>query len=516
MSNGTVATRKSVWSLEPTSAFSSSVMLNYAKAVNVMKSRPVHDPSSWTYQAAIHGTKAAVPAGADWNQCQHGTWFFLPWHRMYIWFFEKIVREAMKEAGADPTGWALPYWNYSDGPLGVVATLPFAFRERALPDGSPNPLYLPYPNRNENSPNDQQQGVGLIGAGINDGGQIPPVYVSYAKAFALSNFGYPPRPDPSFAGPRTGFSHGGSQHGQLEQLPHDQVHVFTGGASSEADCTKGWMSDPDCAAADPIFWLHHSNIDRLWKRWLETPRMVNPTDQAWLGRQYRFYDPDSRTFVTMRPTDVLDTAAQLGYVYDDDPAPVSLALQPSAAAVSPARAAAPGPAAVTRTELASAGPLTLASEATSVTGTVSTPPPPTQTLLTAGPGEPQELSLTLGNVVREENAPIVFDVYLNLPDDQPPEPKSIYYVGHMTFFGHGHHHGTDDPTEEQARTSFSYVITNLVQEQRAQGVWSDTSFRTTLVVGGHRDEGAPSVQGSSGARRLAAPVHIGSVTISAE
>ena len=114
-----------------------------------------------------------MPAGADWNQCQHGTWFFLPWHRMYIWFFEKIVRAAIQEAGADPTGWALPYWNYSDGPLNVVATLPFAFRTPTLPDGSANALYLPYPNRNENTPDDQQQGVGLIGAGINDGGQIP-------------------------------------------------------------------------------------------------------------------------------------------------------------------------------------------------------------------------------------------------------------------------------------------------------------------------------------------------------
>jgi hypothetical protein len=32
---------------------------------------------------------------------------------------------------------------------------------------------------------------------VNDGGQILPVYVSYATAFALKNFGYPPPPDPS-------------------------------------------------------------------------------------------------------------------------------------------------------------------------------------------------------------------------------------------------------------------------------------------------------------------------------
>jgi hypothetical protein len=122
----------------------------------------------------------------------------------------------------------------------------------------------------------------------------------------------------------------------------------------------------------------------------------------------------------------------------------------------------------------------------------------------------------LENVEREHNAPMVFDVYLNLPDDQPPEHKSIYYVGHMTFFGHSHSHGTGDATEHQAGTSFSYVITNLVQEQRAQGVWSDTSFRVTLVVGGHRDGGAPSAQAAAGATPPPALVHIGSVSITAE
>ena len=354
------------WSLEPTTAFSSSVMLDYAKAVAVMQRRQPDDPTSWTYQAAIHGTKAPVPPGADWNQCQHGTWFFLPWHRMYIWFFEKIVREAIQEAGGDPTGWALPYWNYSDGPLNLVATLPFAFRIPTLPDGSANALYLPYPNRNENTLDDQQQGVGLIGAGINDGGQISPAYVSYAKALALSNLGYPPPPDPSFGG-RTRVSRmGGPIMASSSSFPMTRSTSSPEGASSQADCAKGWMSDPDCAAADPVFWTHHSNIDRLWKRWLDISGNLNPTDQSWLSKSYRFYDPDSQGFVTMSPSDVLDTVAQLKYDYDDDPAPVSLALGPAAVAVQ-----APSAPAMTRSTLASGGPMDLSTAATSITGTIT-------------------------------------------------------------------------------------------------------------------------------------------------
>ena len=510
MGNNTVAVRRSIWSLEPTTAFSSSVMLNYAKAVAVMQRRQSNDPTSWIYQAAIHGTKAPVPPGADWNQCQHGTWFFLPWHRMYIWFFEKIVREAIQEAGADPTGWALPYWNYSDGPLNVVATLPSPSEPYPPRWVGQRPVpALPEPQREH--PERPAAGRRVIGAGINDGGQIPPVYVSYAKAFALGKFGYPPRPDPSFGGP-DGFSRRGVPARPARAASHDQVHVFTGGASSQADCAMGWMTDPDCAAADPVFWTHHSNIDRLWRRWLDTPGNLNPTGQSWLSQSYRFYDPDSQGFLTMSPNDVLDTVAQLRYAYDDDPAPVSLALGPAAVAVP----APPSQAAVTRSTLASGGPMHLSSVATSITGTITAPPPGAQALLAAGPGEPQHLSLNLENVEREQNAPLVFDVYLNLPDDQQPQSKSIYYVGHMTFFGQGHHHGADDTAEHHAGTSFSYVITNLVQEQRRQGVWSDTSFRVTLVVGGHREEGAPSVQAAASATPPPALVHIGSVSITAE
>ncbi|EGO02352.1 hypothetical protein SERLA73DRAFT_71478 [Serpula lacrymans var. lacrymans S7.3] len=47
-------------------------------------------------------------------------------------------------------------------------------------------------------------------------------------------------------------------HGSLEGV-HDTVHSLVGG--------NGHMSDPDYAAFDPIFFLHHSNVDRLFALW---------------------------------------------------------------------------------------------------------------------------------------------------------------------------------------------------------------------------------------------------------
>ncbi|KIW29400.1 uncharacterized protein PV07_05217 [Cladophialophora immunda] len=46
--------------------------------------------------------------------------------------------------------------------------------------------------------------------------------------------------------------------GSLEDV-HNAIHVYTGGG--------GHMGDTEVAAFDPIFWLHHANIDRLYAIW---------------------------------------------------------------------------------------------------------------------------------------------------------------------------------------------------------------------------------------------------------
>ena len=75
-----------------------------------------------------------------WNQCQHGSWYFLPWHRIYLGFFEQIVRSHVVALGG-PDDWALPYWNYSDERENPNARLVRPeFLDESLPDGSPNSL----------------------------------------------------------------------------------------------------------------------------------------------------------------------------------------------------------------------------------------------------------------------------------------------------------------------------------------------------------------------------------------
>ncbi|MGI8744754.1 MAG: tyrosinase family protein [Bryobacteraceae bacterium] len=65
---------------------------------------------------------------------------------------------------------------------------------------------------------------------------------------------------PEFGGPDTTalgcFWHGGGKSSLLENNPHNQVHNYVGGPN-----TEGLMGDPGLAALDPIFYLHHADIE---------------------------------------------------------------------------------------------------------------------------------------------------------------------------------------------------------------------------------------------------------------
>ena len=206
------------------------------RGVAAMKRLPKSDPRSWSFQAAIHGTDSHT-TNPLFNQCQHGTLQFLTWHRAYLHFFERILRWA----AGDPT-LNLPYWDWTARP-----TLPKAFRQPASPT---NPLYE-------------------AKRAFNDGSALPRQVVSDDLRTALNFVAF------QRAG-QTGFSP------SLEDSPHGNVHTIVGGPG-------GTMSRIQTAAQDPIFWLHHGNIDRLWDRWLRLRGgRADPPDSSFLNQKYAF------------------------------------------------------------------------------------------------------------------------------------------------------------------------------------------------------------------------------------
>uniref|UniRef100_A0A0E0KVG7 Tyrosinase copper-binding domain-containing protein n=1 Tax=Oryza punctata TaxID=4537 RepID=A0A0E0KVG7_ORYPU len=87
----------------------------------------------------------------------HGGWLFFPWHRMYVYFHERILGKLI----SDDT-FALPFWNY-DAPDGMSFPAIYANRRSPLYDPRRNqahqqppfPLDLDYSGTDTTLPRDQ-------------------------------------------------------------------------------------------------------------------------------------------------------------------------------------------------------------------------------------------------------------------------------------------------------------------------------------------------------------------------
>ena len=271
--------RRSVYAKGGT--FADPTLLWYARGVKAMQQRPLADPTSWRFYGGIHDFDQSLwtsfgfwkagepkPSAANrstyWQQCQHGTWYFLPWHRGYLLALEAILRKAITDAGG-PTDWALPYWNYFDA---TEADLPPAFASAGWPDGqNDNPLFV----RRRYGPD----GDGTV--------TVPAEDVNLLAMDDDHFVGSGTAVDPGFGGADHGFQNRGRDHGGVERMPHDQVHGSVGGLLGGDPRRPGLMSTPQTAALDPIFYLHHANIDRLWEAWRGQAAVhTDPTDSGWL------------------------------------------------------------------------------------------------------------------------------------------------------------------------------------------------------------------------------------------
>jgi len=424
--------RRDIWTLDP----EDPIVEWYREGVGIMKGRKIDVALSWEYQAAIHG----IPSGQRplWNHCQHAQWFFLPWHRMYVLRFEAIVRAAIESVGG-PSDWALPYWNYGLG--GKNATLPIPFREPQA-NGKPNPLY-----------------VAARQEGLNEGRFKLPARATSAKK-ALER--------PHFIGAA---EFGGGEHlpshqragltGRIEETPHNDVHVEVGGAN-------GWMSFPETAAKDPIFWLHHTNIDRLWDLWNQTRGHADPKAEPWTGQEFKLFDIKGNQ-VGLQCGHV-EKIQRLGYEYDSQ-APrehVPAAVEAAAAPAPEEGDVIDKPHMVGATEK----PITLVGE-------------PVEAEIPIDAKEAGELAagqhvyLNSEDIEGERNPGTVYAVYVALPPEASPEVAAAHHVGNLSFFGIERN---DDPAGDENPHGFRLAvdITAIAQELAGRGEWAGHSLPVSI------------------------------------
>jgi tyrosinase len=265
-----------------------------ADGVAKMKALPGKRPQGWLWQWYTHfvngnTTKAAEIdrllggptttlgrlADETWNTCQshagQNANHFLPWHRIYVYFFEEIVREVTGRHD-----FALPYWNYTSHDPAKRGIVPVEFR---MPD---DPLFGTFYRSYRTS-------LANSGQPIHEGQPGDPMDISAA----MSN------PNYSTIDSVQGFCRA------IDSGVHGRIHVLTG--------TSKNMGAVPYAAQDALFWVHHANIDRMWASW-NLNGNTNPTSGSWRDREFVFIDGKGQR-VTGRLRDFFDTDA-LGYRYD--------------------------------------------------------------------------------------------------------------------------------------------------------------------------------------------------------
>jgi Common central domain of tyrosinase len=356
---------------------------------------------SWLYWANMHlhfGSDCAGPisgsgmAGvqtftasnadetATWCKCEHGTDQFLTWHRMYLWYFERVLQEA----AADPS-LRLPYWDYE-----ANAVLPAAYRDATYVDEAGHTV--PNPLRVEARQPGLNNGTSSLSSGV----------TSTAGAMLATSF--------------NPFS------SSLEATPHGAVHcaIVTG------SCPNGLMGSVPVAALDPIFYAHHTNIDRLYDCWLQVNQATRlPSDPIQLAEMFTFVDADGST-PQRRVGDML-TTTQLGYTYaGGGGCPASLRVAALAQTMTVADPAPMTP--VAEQALAFVGPTHLDRAVTTVPLAVSAPAREALARHLA-PSTPGHVELAIEGVQYDEAPGGLYNVYLQSVTGQRVQ------VGVINFFG---------------------------------------------------------------------------------
>ena len=269
-------------------------------------------------------------------------------------------------------------------------------------------------------------------AGMNSGDKLPASAVSTTAAMSTKAFSSATGSGASFGGQReAGPVHFTGPHGRIENTPHDVVHVIVGGDT-------GWMSDPNTAAQDPIFWLHHANIDRLWKQWLRKGAgRANPTgDSIWMTTTFSFFDEDGHE-VKLTGKEVLDTASQLEYRYDDEPAaPLVAAATPAAAAPTAAQPESMTDAETTEKKIVPATDVELGNAPVHArlapAGGPAAGGPNRLAKIAADLKAPEHIVLHLDDIQYDRSPGHFFEVYVNLPDDvTEPNFQSPHYADYI-------------------------------------------------------------------------------------
>ncbi|KAH7437565.1 hypothetical protein KP509_05G078400 [Ceratopteris richardii] len=285
---------------------SADYIAKYTRAYDLMRSLPEDDPRSLSVQSKLHCAfcnGAYKQAGNDSVILQvHFSWLFLPWHRWYLYFHERILGSLI----GDPT-FSLVFWNWDDQrDGGNVMPAMFLQNGSSLYDEKRNQNNLP-PTLVKLVPGITGNNTEIINQNLN---AVYQDLVTASNAELFMGGAY-----------RTGVDIANSTvldaplGGSIENGIHNAMHFWTGDPTLPLFQDMGTFTT---ASRDPIFYAHHSNVDRLWDKWLyDLPgrRRRNHKDPDFLDAEFYFYD-ETGSLVRVNVRDALKSE-KLGYSYPE-------------------------------------------------------------------------------------------------------------------------------------------------------------------------------------------------------
>ncbi|MBL3554190.1 tyrosinase family protein [Rhodovulum sulfidophilum] len=421
----------------------------YRKAVAAMWALEPSDPHNWFRYAMIH-----------LMDCPHGNWWFFVWHRPYVAHLERIVR-----IYGEDENFAMPYWDWTADPF-VPDTF---FASSTYPDNALDPTSSHYPDWDsfESAYHDP---IEAFWNGLSDAQKQQetlrgfPDFESFWTTGVQPNFTAAPANGRSktLAAPdltppasdavtlpiieaglapeifttvvatddaRTGFNSPESQnHNQgvgaaiIEGQPHNKVHNNLGSVAG------GWMPSL-LSSVDPIFFMHHCNVDRLWDVWTTKERNAGRTALPTAEEAPRF-DPEAFLFY-------IDDAGQ--------PAPstagASMAIEPWGYAYTPGSGSASAAGLQSKRGIAP-NAIALANKDFGLNEGATTSLSLPEGFAAAGKEETRQFAQVTFKPPRELKG-LSFDVFLS-PGGEMPElsEDGPGFAGSFEFFGmlHGHDH----------------------------------------------------------------------------
>lgn len=239
----TVAVRKNIYSLTP------DELNRLVNALNTVRANGSYNRFMDEHMQAMMMRTPADDTSTLRNAAHRGP-VFLPWHRAFVWEFEQLLRTV------DPTV-TVPYWAFENETAG---TIPLVFSAGYF-GGDGN---IAQADRVTDGPFASWGIVRRLGRDPQGQSTLPNAG-DIASILQINEYDTPPYNESS-----TGFRNSieGWTGTNAPWGIHNRVHGYVGG-----DMLPDGMSGN--AVNDPIFWLVHANIDRIWWQWQQTHGITN-------------------------------------------------------------------------------------------------------------------------------------------------------------------------------------------------------------------------------------------------